>query len=130
MVAILLFKVLTAKEINASVLLNVVAISTVYSGILSKISTVISSFESIADLVIDVNTIYPDFKNIYDTYVEETCKEITGEQVDIITVNSFSVSQDPKKVYELKNESPFYLERGDFVLVQGPTGCGKSTLLR
>lgn len=129
MVAILLFKIFTAEEINASVLLNVVAISTVYSGILSKISTVISSFESIADLVIDVNTLYPDFKNIYDTYVEETCKEITGEQVDSITVNSFSVSQDPKKVYELKNESPFYLERGDFVLVQGPTGCGKSTLL-
>ena len=129
MVAILLFKIFTAQEINASVLLNVVAISTVYSGILNKISSVLNKIERTADIVIDINTIYPDFKNIYDTYVEETCKEITGETVDSITVNSFSVSQDPKKVYELKNESPFYLERGDSVLVQGPTGCGKSTLL-
>ena len=129
MIAILLFKIFTAQEVNAVVLLNVVAISTVYSGILSKISQLLNTFEELANIVIDVDTIYPDFKNIYDVYVEETCKEITGETVDSITVNSFSVSQDPKKVYELKNESPFYLERGDFVLVQGPTGCGKSTLL-
>lgn len=129
MIAILLFKVFTAEEVNASVLLNVVAISTVYSGILSKISTVLSNFEVMADIVIDINTVYPDFQNIYDVYVEETCKEITGEMVNSITVDPFSVSQDPKKVYELKNEAPFFLKRGDFVLVQGPTGCGKSTLL-
>lgn len=129
MIAILLFKVFTAEAIDLTVILNVVAVSSVYSTILSKIGNILNQFEKLADKVIDINTLYPDFQNIHDVYYEETSKEFSETDVDKITVDNFYATQDPKKRYLLKNSSKFTLNKGDFVLVQGPTGCGKSTLL-
>lgn len=129
MIAILLFKVFTSETLDLSVILNVVAVSSVYSTILSKIGNILNLFEILADKVIDINTLYPDFKNIHDVYCEENSKKFSQKDVDKITVGSFYATQDPKKRYLLKNASNFTLSKGDFVLVQGPTGCGKSTLL-
>lgn len=129
MIAILMFKVLTAETLDLSVILNVVAVSSVYSTILSKIGNILNQFEKLADKVIDINTMYPDFKNIHDVYCEEISKNFSNIDVDEITVDNFYATQDPKKRYLLRNSSHFSLKKGDFVLVQGPTGCGKSTLL-
>lgn len=129
MIAILLFKVFTASSLDLSVILNVVAVSSVYSTILSKIGNILNQFEKLADKVIDINTLYADFKNIHDVYSDEISKKFSETDVDEITVGNFYATQDPKKRYLLKNSSSFKLSKGDFVLVQGPTGCGKSTLL-
>lgn len=129
MIAILLFKVFTSANLDLSVILNVVAVSSVYSTILAKIGNILSRFELLADKVIDINTLYTDFKTIYDVYTEENAKQFSEIDVDSIDVNEFYATQDPKKRYLLKNATTFQLNKGDFVLVQGPTGCGKSTLL-
>lgn len=129
MIAILLFKVFTSQNLDLSVILNVVAVSSVYSTILAKIGNILSQFEKLADKVIDINTLYADFKNIHDVYCEEISKKFSDIDVDEITVGKFYATQDPKKRYLLKNALSFKLRKGDFVLVQGPTGCGKSTLL-
>lgn len=129
MIAILLFKVFTSANLDLSVILNVVAVSSVYSTILAKIGNILNRFELLADKVIDINTLYTDFKTIYDVYTEENAKQFSEIDVDSIDVNEFYATQDPKKRYLLKNATTFQLNKGDFVLVQGPTGCGKSTLL-
>ncbi len=129
MIAILLFKVFTAQALDMSVILNVVAVSSVYSTILSKIGNILHEFEVLADNKIDIEALYDDFKNIYDVYVEERNKQFSESNVDEISVSHFYATQDPKKCYLLKNATSFTLKKGDFVLVQGPTGCGKSTLL-
>lgn len=129
MIAILLFKVFTAESLDLSVILNVVAVSSVYSTILSKIGNILNEFEILADNIIDINTLYPDFQNIHEVYIEETNKNFSKSIVDKIYVNQFYATQDSKKRYLLKNTTPFTLAKGDFSLVYGPTGCGKSTLL-
>lgn len=129
MIAILLFKVFTAKTLDLSVILNVVAVSSVYSTILSKIGNILNQFECLADNIIDINTLYPDFNSIHEVYIEESNKHFSASNVDEISVNQFYATQDPKKHYLLKNSTSFSLSKGDFALVQGPTGCGKSTLL-
>ena len=129
MIVILLFKVFTAKALDMSVILNVVAVSSVYSTILAKIGNILHEFEVLADNKIDIDALYDDFKNIYDVYIEESNKQFSESNVDEISVSNFYATQDPKKCYLLKNNTSFALKKGDFVLVQGPTGCGKSTLL-
>lgn len=129
MITILLFKVFTAQTLDISVILNVVAVSSVYSTILSKIGNILHEFETLADNIIDINTLYPDFNQIHNVYMEEARKNFSANNVEEITVGKFYATQDPKKRYLLKNASSFSLSKGDFALVQGPTGCGKSTLL-
>lgn len=129
MIAILLIKLAAATEFNYTVILNVVAVSSVYSTILSKIGEIISNFEFLADTVLDINDLYPTFENISKVYDEEKTKEFVNIGVEKIEIKEFSATQDPKHVYVLKNENEFMFQKGDCVLLQGPTGCGKSTAI-
>ncbi len=129
MIMILLLKTLTAEVINSTIILEVVAVSSVYSTILQKISSIMRHLESIADDKIEVETLYPEFKNIHDVYVDEESKVFSSTPVKNIAVNPFYATQDPKKTYVLHNANTFDIKTGDCILVHGPTGCGKSTLL-
>ena len=69
MIIILLFKIVTAQTLDLSVILNVIAVSSVYSTILNKIQTILDECETLADNIIDITTLYPDFKLINDVYI-------------------------------------------------------------
>ena len=129
MIAILVFKVITVSTLNIQVLLDIVAISSIYSTILSKIGIVLEKFESIMDIVIDINTLHPDFKNINSVYEEEMSKVFEEKNIDSIYVGVFKASQDPEEKFVLQNSKEFELSKSDSILIHGHTGCGKSTLL-
>ena len=56
MIIILLFKIVTAQTLDLSVILNVIAVSSVYSTILNKIQTILDECETLADNIIDITS--------------------------------------------------------------------------
>lgn len=130
MFAILFIKIAQSGALNSNVVLEVVAISSVYATILNKITSILSMIENAMDYVIDIDKISPDFQNIHSVYQLENSKNISSTYVDSISVGPFSISYDNRNNYVLVNDSPFTLNKGEFILVEGPTGCGKSTLLK
>lgn len=130
MFAILFIKIGQSGVLNSNVVLEVVAISAVYATILNKITSILSMIESAMDYVIDIDKLSPDFQNIHSVYQLESAKNISSTYVDSVSVGPFSVSYDNRNHYVLTNDETFILNKGEFVLVEGPTGCGKSTLLK
>lgn len=137
MFVILGYKVLLGGEINEELFLDIVAISTVYSTILNKISEILSSVENTWNYLIDVDKLYPDFKNIYDVYVKELEKQqerekgagLSYSETCKIQVGEFTFAYDSCNTWYLINPNPFDLLLGEVVLVEGETGCGKTTSL-
>ena len=131
MISIILIKALFTNSgaIDIVTISSAFASASIYSQILTRFGSIMENFETLADIVIEIKTLYPEFKNIYDVFEEENAKIFVGSRVDGVTVNSFTVSHDPKKTYKLHNDKSFVLHTGDFILIHGPTGCGKSTLL-
>lgn len=128
--AILFIKIYQSGTLNSNIVLDVVAVSGIYATILSKITSILSIIESVMDYVIDIDKLSPDFQNIHSVYQLETVKNISSTYVDSISVGPFSVSYDNRNHYVLANTEAFALNKGEFILVEGPTGCGKSTLLK
>lgn len=137
MFVILGYKVLLGGEINEELFLDIVAISTVYSTILNKISEILSSIENTWNYLIDVDKLYPDFKNIYEVYTAEVAKErerergarLSYSESYKIQVGEFTFSYDSRNTWYLINPNPFDLLLGEVALVEGETGCGKTTSL-
>lgn len=137
MLIILGYKVFAGGEVTEELFLDIVAISTVYSTILNKISEILSSVENTWNYLIDVDKLYPDFKNIYDVYVSELEKESVRErgaelsysEMYKIQVGEFTFSYDLRNSWNLVNPNPFELLLGEVALVEGETGCGKTTSL-
>jgi len=129
MVAIIMIKVIISGEFNLIVFLDVVALSSIYSSILGRISSIAGNCEDVMDILVDMDTLYPDFKSYHDKYVEETSKNVVLKPIKNIQINHFSTSQDPNGRFELINMTPLSICSRAKILVHGHTGCGKSTLL-
>lgn len=128
MIAILAYKIIQGGSITEDVILSVVAMSSVYSTILNRITTILQYVEDTVNYVVDIDKVHSDFANIHEVYVEELNKNYETSEVDKIELNRFEFAYDERKTWQLINESSFDLGIGEVILVQGETGCGKSTL--
>ncbi len=135
MVLIIIIKLYQAGGIDnltIVVLTDILAISTVYSNILDKVASILSSFENLTNNIRDAEKVKPDVDNIMEVFEKENSIEFTrtNEVIDEITVNQFEFSYPGAvSVYKLRNAVPFNLKPGKSYLVFGPTGCGKSTCM-
>lgn len=109
--------------------ISVIALSSIYSTILNRITSITGSFEVVMNIVVDMESLYDDFKNINSVYENEIKKEVVSTAIDSVTVAEFSASQDPNGTFSLINTNTISISSGDTYLVHGHTGCGKSTLL-
>lgn len=118
------------SNITIEVMTDILAVSAVYSNILDKIVSILREIESITNTLKEAETSKEDVDKIMDVYYLEDKKEFTHENVGKITVNPFSFSYSgTNSIYELKNKTPFDLEKGDAYGVYAPTGAGKSTFM-
>ncbi len=119
------------KSLTPAVILDVVAVTTVYNTILDKIQNILFSLEGMIDRANDIQTYFKDFNLITETYDEENGFEESTSIVNQITVKPFIYTyKGTKNVFQLLVENAFTLSKKDIVLVRGHTGCGKSTLMK
>lgn len=134
MVLIIIIKLYYAggiTNLTLAVLTDILAVSTVYSGILDKVSSILDNFETITNTIRDAEKVKPDVDNIMEVYSKESSvKIVTDEVISKVTVEQFEFSYPgAMSVYKLRNTTPFELDRGKSYLVYGHTGCGKSTFM-
>ena len=129
MIAIMIFKFALSGEFTLSTFFDIVALSSIYSTMLSRISNITGSYESIMDIILDIDALYDDFNNIYTVYENEQNKTIVSTPIQHLTVSEFSVTQDRNGAFELINDEKFMLHSDDVIMAYGRTGCGKSTLI-
>lgn len=135
MIIILVYKIFTGGTVTEEVVLGVIAISTVYSTILNKITDILSLVEDTVNYLIDIDKLYDDFDNINSVYYKELEKQQLIERTALepftensqITVKPFEFSYNKNNDWKLMNQSEFKMVIGDTVLVKGETGCGKTT---
>jgi len=135
MISILIYKILVSGEITEEVILGIVAVSTVYSTILSKISDILQNVENTMNYFIDVDKLYSDFSNIYSVYcIEKEKEDRLGESEEElestkIKIGEFVFSYNERNSWSLVNPNPFELLLGEVGFVRGETGSGKTTSL-
>ena len=133
MIIIMFLKFLMASEVTTFVLLDVIALSTIFSSILNTIGDMVSNYEAYMDICIDIETLYPEVSNILNTYMEEQSLKPYDGKVKVVTANPFQISYSPKSSdleYQLVNEGIIKLEKGRLYFAHGHTGCGKSTFFK
>ena len=130
MVIIMLIKFMTASQITPDTIVDVIALSSIYSMILQRVTSITFNYENFMDMVVELETLYDDFKNINDVYVAEQKKVVINTPIDFLNVFAFEITQDVKGIFELINRNVFTLRSGDTVVAYGKTGCGKSTLIK
>ena len=129
MMSIIFVKLILGGNLNMMAFIDIVALSSIYSSILGRISSITGHYEDLMNIIVDIDTLYPDFKEYYDVYQEEQRKKVVSEGIDSVVVKAFKASLDPRWRFVLENTEMITLKRGDVHLVHGQTGCGKSTLL-
>lgn len=129
MILIMIIKFVVTGAFTVDTFVDIVALSTIYGTMLVRISNITSSYESIMDILIDVNTLYEDFNNINTVYEKEMQRNIVSTAIENLTVTEFTVTQDKNGAFELINNNVFILNSGDTIMAYGRTGCGKSTLI-
>ncbi len=129
MITIMLIKLAMAGRFDIDVFVDIVALSSIYSTMLQRIGSITMNYENIMDLIIDLETLNPDFDNMNTVYAQERRKVIVDTPIEYLTVGKFSISHEKDGAFELINDSVFTLQSGDTVIMHGRTGCGKSTLI-
>lgn len=118
------------NNINLALITDILAISSIYSAILDKISAILSSLEKLKNTKLDAETLKSDFDSVIKVLEEEEKSIFTSESINQIEVRTFEFSYpNPISAYKLVNKTPFVLEKGKSYLVYGHTGCGKSTFM-
>lgn len=129
MISIIVIKLIVGGELDLVTFLDIIALSSIYSTILGRIASITGNYEDVMNIMVDLDTLYPEFKMYHDKFVEESNKTILEKPIQQVRINHFSTSQDPNGRFELINQVPFSIKSGDIIMVHGHTGCGKSTLL-
>lgn len=122
-------KFLISKDLSLGSFFSIITLSTIYSTILSRISTISQNFEDVMNIIVDLETLSPDFNRIHDVYQKEINKTLISTPLNSVSVSEFEVSQDTKGAFSLINRNTLTMKQGDTYMVYGHTGCGKSTLL-
>lgn len=122
-------KFFVSHDFSINSFIDIITVSTIYSTILSRIATISSNFESVMNLIVDLETLYPDFSNIYEVYTAEKAKTLITSPLSSVSISEFEVSQDKKGAFSLINKNSITMKNGETYIVYGHTGCGKSTLL-
>ncbi len=125
----IVIKFLISHDFSINSFIEIITLSTIYSTILSRIATISSNFESVMDIIVDLETLYPDFNNIYEVYKNEKNKKLITSSISSVTISEFEVSQDKKGSFSLINKNSITMKQCETYLVYGHTGCGKSTLI-
>lgn len=128
-IAIIVVKLMFEDGINLDIFIDIIALSSIYSTILQRISSIARSYENIMDVVIDIDTLYHEFDNINNIYVAEKSKRVSTSTISTLTIANFSISQDLNGAFELINTDSFTINSGDTIMTYGKTGSGKSTLI-
>lgn len=129
MIGIMIVKFVFAGKFDFTTFIDVVALSSIYSTMLQRITSIIGNYESIMDMTIDIDTLYDSFSNINSVYEAEKEKNVVSTPIESMTITEFTVTQDRNGAFELINNSVFSLKSGDTIMAHGRTGCGKSTLI-
>lgn len=130
MILIMLIKFMSSSQISSASIVDVIALSSIYSMILQRVTSITFNYESIMDKVIELETLYDDFKNINDVYLLEQEKVIISTPVDFLNVSAFEFTQYINGAFMLLNRALFTIKSGDTIVAYGKTGCGKSTLIK
>lgn len=131
MILIIIIKLHFSGEFSISVLTDIIAVSTVYSNILNKITSLLSGFENLVNTIKDAERVKPDVDNIMNVFESEVnTKFDRTENIEKISIKPFEFSYPSEvSVYKLRNCKSFELYSGSSFLVYGHTGCGKSTFM-
>jgi len=130
MIIIMLIKFMTAGQITSNTIVDVIALSSIYSMILERVTNITFDYENFMDMIVELETLYEDFKNINDVYIAEQQKVFINTPIDFLNVFSFSITQDINGSFELINRNLIVIKSGDTIVAYGKTGCGKSTLIK
>ncbi len=129
MIVIMVVKFITSGKFTIDTFVDVVALSSIYSTMLQRITSITSNYENIMNVVIDLETLNPDFTDINDVFVAEQKRLLVTTPIESLTVSEFAVTQDLNGAFELINDHVFTINSGDTAIAYGRTGCGKSTLI-
>jgi ABC-type multidrug transport system fused ATPase/permease subunit len=129
MILITVIKIIVTHDFSAENFFDIIALCSIYSTMLNRIQGITESYERIMDIVIDIDTLNPDFDIINTVYTEENNKTTINYPIERMDVAPFSVTQDINGAFELINNTAFSLVPNDVVMTYGRTGCGKSTLI-
>jgi energy-coupling factor transporter ATP-binding protein EcfA2 len=121
---------MTAGQITSNTIVDVIALSSIYSMILERVTNITFDYENFMDMIVELETLYEEFKNINDVYIAEQQKVFINTPIDFLNVFSFSITQDINGSFELINRNLIVIKSGDTIVAYGKTGCGKSTLIK
>lgn len=124
---------LKGKTLTSNVILDVVAVTSVYDVILGKIQKILANIEDILDITNDMEIYFEEFKLIVDCYDREIKlrEEELNSDINSITISPFNFSYTSNgDVFKLTVPNGFSISTGNVVLVNGHTGCGKSTIMK
>ena len=127
------FLKLKGKPLTSTVILDVVAVTSVYDVLLRKIQKILSNIENILDVTSDMEVYFEEYKLIVDCYDKEIKlrEEELNSDIDSITISPFNFSYTANgDVFKLTVADGFSISTGNIVLVNGHTGCGKSTIMK
>ncbi len=130
MIVIMLIKFMTASQITTDTIVDIIALSSIYSMILQRVTSITFNYESFMDTIVELETLHKDFKNISDVYFAEQKRTIISSPIEFLTVSAFIATQDHNGPFELINNELFTIKSGETIVAYGKTGCGKSTLIK
>lgn len=106
--------------------LSIVAISTIYSRVLSSVSSFIKLFSNLVKSKIELDEKYVNFSLIMNEYNDEVEKRLKEIKDDTLVISKF---EHKYSNFSLENSKEITIKKGNLTLLNGKSGAGKSTLI-